>query len=646
RIIQTDKGTEFLNSTLHAYFASEGILHQTSVARTPEQNGVVKRWNRTLVEAARTMLSATKVPLFFWAEAIATSCFTQNRSLVIPRHEKTPYHIINDRKPSVKFFHIFGSLCYIVRDGKNLDKIKEKGDACILLGYSVFNKRTRVIVETIHVNFDELPQMASDHVSSDPVPPCQRTTVKNNSLSPGPQCQKNVTQADMTVTMSNELDLLFSLMFDELLNGSSQVVSKSSVVTSADTPNHRQQQHTTPLNNQATPEQTCQVLTQAPTITSTENINQAEIIKKYAQVENNEFINIFCTPIQDKGERSSRHVDSSNMHTFYQHGFARQLPARKEVSHKRDRRYACLTLLTKQKKDDEDERLLSIFKQIHINLPFLEAMIHMPKGATILKDLLSHKEKLEKEASSVKLNEKCSTIIQRNLPQKEGDPRSFTLPWISKLKPTKMSIQLADRSIKYLVEICENLLVKISKFIFLVDFVVLEMDEDELVSIILGRPFLAMARAEQWVNTVNHDGEWTKEEEGNDPNEVLAEQWVNTVNHDGEWTKEEEGNDPNEVLAVSFYLRTEPVEPLEWKALKIRLKPSSVEPPKLELKELPEHLEYACLQENNQLPMVISSVLSTVKKPNSSSPWVSPVQVIPKKGGMNVVKNEKDELIL
>nr|GEU83647.1 retrovirus-related Pol polyprotein from transposon TNT 1-94 [Tanacetum cinerariifolium] len=116
--------------------SSEGIQHQMSVARTPEQNGIVERRNRTLVEAAQTMLSAAKVPLFFWAEAIATACFTQNRSLVIPRHEKTPYHIINDRKPSVKFFHIFGSVCYIVRDGENLDKIKEKGDECIFVGYS------------------------------------------------------------------------------------------------------------------------------------------------------------------------------------------------------------------------------------------------------------------------------------------------------------------------------------------------------------------------------------------------------------------------------------------------------------------------------------------------------------------------------
>nr|GFC56085.1 retrovirus-related Pol polyprotein from transposon TNT 1-94 [Tanacetum cinerariifolium] len=115
---------------------AEGIHHQTSVARTPEQNGVVERQNRTLIEAAQTMLSAAKVPLFFWAEAIATACFTQNRSLVIPRHEKTPYHIINERKPLFKFFHIFGSVCYIVRDGENLDKMKEKGDECIFVGYS------------------------------------------------------------------------------------------------------------------------------------------------------------------------------------------------------------------------------------------------------------------------------------------------------------------------------------------------------------------------------------------------------------------------------------------------------------------------------------------------------------------------------
>nr|GFB33940.1 Gag-Pol polyprotein [Tanacetum cinerariifolium] len=203
RVVRIDKGTEFLNQTLHVYIAAEGIQHQTSVARTPEQNGVVERQNRTLVEAARTMLSAAKVPLFFWAEAIANACFTQNRSLVISRHEKTLYHIINDRKPSVKCFHIFGSVCYIVRDGENHNKMKEKGDECIFVGYStqsrayrVFNKRTRVIMESIHVNFDELPQMVSTHNSSDLAPTCQTMASDQISSDPAPECQTMVLEHD------------------------------------------------------------------------------------------------------------------------------------------------------------------------------------------------------------------------------------------------------------------------------------------------------------------------------------------------------------------------------------------------------------------------------------------------------------------
>ncbi|GJT77536.1 retrovirus-related pol polyprotein from transposon TNT 1-94 [Tanacetum coccineum] len=142
--VRTDRGTEFLNKTLHAYFKEEGIEHQTSTPRTPEQNGVVERRNRTLVEAARTMLSASKLPLSFWAEAVATACYTQNRSIIISTHGKTAYHIINDRKvtayhiindrkPSIKHLYIFGCICYITRDGENLDKMKEKGDLKVLI---------------------------------------------------------------------------------------------------------------------------------------------------------------------------------------------------------------------------------------------------------------------------------------------------------------------------------------------------------------------------------------------------------------------------------------------------------------------------------------------------------------------------------
>nr|GEZ43111.1 hypothetical protein [Tanacetum cinerariifolium] len=107
-------------------------------------------------------------------------------------------------------------------------------------------------------------------------------------------------------------------MFDELLNGSTQVTSKSSTVTTADAPNQCQLQHTTPLNTQTTPEPTCQDQIQAPTVMSTENINQAETVTENAQVEDDEFINIFCTPIQEQGEASSHLVDLSNMHTFYE----------------------------------------------------------------------------------------------------------------------------------------------------------------------------------------------------------------------------------------------------------------------------------------------------------------------------------------
>nr|GFB73194.1 hypothetical protein [Tanacetum cinerariifolium] len=195
------------------------------------------------------------------------------------------------------------------------------------------NKRTRVIVETIHVNFDELPQMTSAHnssdsaptcqtmasvpISSDPAPECQTMALEHDSLSPGRKCQKNVSHGDKTGTMSNELDLLFTLMFDELLNGSSKVVFKSSAVSAADAPNQRQQL-TTPLNNHTTPAPTCQTPPIAPTVISSENINQAEPHAGNDEVADGESIHIFSTLVQYQGETSSRHVYSSNMHTFYQ----------------------------------------------------------------------------------------------------------------------------------------------------------------------------------------------------------------------------------------------------------------------------------------------------------------------------------------
>nr|GEW06095.1 hypothetical protein [Tanacetum cinerariifolium] len=130
-------------------------------------------------------------------------------------------------------------------------------------------------------------------------------------------CRSASTVSDRIVTTSNELDLLSSPMFDKLLNGSSKVVSKSSAVSAADAPNKRQQL-TTPLNNHTTPAPTCQTPTIATTVIPSENINQEEPHAENDQVADDEFINIFSTPVQDQRETSSHHVDSSNMHTFYQ----------------------------------------------------------------------------------------------------------------------------------------------------------------------------------------------------------------------------------------------------------------------------------------------------------------------------------------
>ncbi|GJS85379.1 retrovirus-related pol polyprotein from transposon TNT 1-94 [Tanacetum coccineum] len=238
--VRTDRGTEFLNKTLYAYFKEEGIEHQTSTPRTPEQNGVVERRNRTLVEAARTMLSASKLPLSFWAEAVATACYTQNRSIIISTHGKTAYHIINDRKPSIKHLHIFGCICYITRDGENLDKMKEKGDPCVMVGYStqskgyrVYNKRTRLIVESIHIKFDEIKEMMSDHNSSDLAPQRQEMSVENVSSGLVPQGQKAsdydnsdpvpprqnvVPSAEKPDSSHQGLEFLFSPLLEEYYN--------------------------------------------------------------------------------------------------------------------------------------------------------------------------------------------------------------------------------------------------------------------------------------------------------------------------------------------------------------------------------------------------------------------------------------------
>ncbi|GJX88811.1 retrovirus-related pol polyprotein from transposon TNT 1-94 [Tanacetum coccineum] len=161
-----DETPEF---TLKSYYEDVRISHQTSVGRNPQQNGIVERRTRILVGFARTMLIFSKAPLFLLAEVVATACYTQNRSLIWTRHKKTPYELLYDRKPDLKYLRIFGALCYPTNDSEDLGKLKPKANIGIFIGYSpakkayqIYNKRTRKITETIHVKFDELTTMASE----------------------------------------------------------------------------------------------------------------------------------------------------------------------------------------------------------------------------------------------------------------------------------------------------------------------------------------------------------------------------------------------------------------------------------------------------------------------------------------------------
>ncbi|KAJ9541607.1 hypothetical protein OSB04_028113 [Centaurea solstitialis] len=162
RKIRSDNGTEFRNAKLQSFLEEVGITHNFSAVRTPQQNGVVERKNRTLVEAARSMMAHSGVPQQFWAEAVSTACYTQNRTLIVKRTGKTAYEMVEQRKPNIDFFRVFGCKCYVLNDRDNLGKFDPKSDESIFIGYShnskayrVFNKRTRTILESSNVDFSE-----------------------------------------------------------------------------------------------------------------------------------------------------------------------------------------------------------------------------------------------------------------------------------------------------------------------------------------------------------------------------------------------------------------------------------------------------------------------------------------------------------
>nr|GEV03448.1 hypothetical protein [Tanacetum cinerariifolium] len=217
--------------------------------------------NRTLVEATRTMLIFSHAPLFLWAEAIATACFTQNRSIIHRRFNKTPYELINSRKPDISFLYVFRALCYPKNDHDDIGKLGAKGDIGFFIGYStnscayrVYNRRTKKIMETMNVTFDELSVMAFEQSSSK----LGLQSMTSGQISSG----LDLTYAPSTITSQQptecELDLLFEAMYDDYIGGHPSATSRTvsaaqatSIVDTAPTPTNSSSQATKfPISSQ------------------------------------------------------------------------------------------------------------------------------------------------------------------------------------------------------------------------------------------------------------------------------------------------------------------------------------------------------------------------------------------------------------
>nr|GEX11603.1 hypothetical protein [Tanacetum cinerariifolium] len=186
----------------------------------------------TLVEATHTMLIFFKAPLFLWSEAINTTCYTKNYSLIRLRYNKTPYELMRDKKSNLSFFYVFGALCYPTNDNDDMGKLDAKADIGIFVGYApakkafrIYNKRTQKNIETIHVTFNELTAMAFEQFGSGPDLQCITPTTSSSGLVPN-----TVSQQHCIPTNRDYWDYFFQTMFDEYFNPPSIIVSPVPVV--------------------------------------------------------------------------------------------------------------------------------------------------------------------------------------------------------------------------------------------------------------------------------------------------------------------------------------------------------------------------------------------------------------------------------
>ncbi|KAG8068859.1 hypothetical protein GUJ93_ZPchr0005g15577 [Zizania palustris] len=174
--VRSDNGSEFKNTNIEDYCDDLGIKHELSATYSPQQNGVVERKNRTLIEMARTMLDEYSVSDSFWAKAINTSCHASNRLYLHRLLKKTSYELLIGRKPNIAYFRVFGCKCYIYRKCVRLTKFESRCDEGFLLGYAsnskayrVYNKNKGIVEETSDVQFDETNGSQEGHEKLDDV---------------------------------------------------------------------------------------------------------------------------------------------------------------------------------------------------------------------------------------------------------------------------------------------------------------------------------------------------------------------------------------------------------------------------------------------------------------------------------------------
>ena len=322
--------------------------------------------------------------------------------------------------------------------------------------------------------------------------------------------------------------------------------------------------------------------------------------------------------------------------------------------------------LKKHKLDKQFTKFMDVFKKLHINIPFADALEQMPSYVKFMKDILSKKRRLA-DFETVNLTEECSAILQRKLPQKLKDPGSFTIPCtignaiferalcdlgasinlmplsifkrlgLGEARPTTVTLQLADRSLKHPRGVIEVVLVKVDKFIFPADFIVLDMEEDKEIPIILGRPFLATDRAMIDVQR----GELKLRVQEDEVKFNVFEAVRHLAESDTCFMAEiveaivssQSGfTDPLEVSLVeneSENLGEEAKEYVKWmdsfgqnrrkcfESLGEGVKtpvPSIEQPPKMDQKPLPNYLKYAYLGVASTLPVIISASLTELEE--------------------------------